>query len=375
MSRRDFYEILGVERGAGPEEIKKAYRQMALKHHPDRNPGDRGAEERFKEAAEAYSVLADPEKRATYDRFGPEGLRGQNFPGFDSTVFEGFEDILGNIFGFDFGFGEVFGGGRRRARAERGRDLGLDVEVTLEEAAQGVERELHLHRAEGCSTCQGTGRKPGTRPSSCPACGGRGQVRHSQGFFTIARTCSRCDGAGEVNLAGCEDCRGTGRTTAKRTLKIRIPAGIDDGARMRLSGEGEAGARGTGRGDLYVQVRVKPHEFFERDGADLAATVTLSFAQAALGVAAEVPTLGGGRETLKIPPGTQPGAVFKLRGHGLPVLERRGTGDLYVKIEVRTPEGLSKEEKVLLREFAERRGEGLDRVDVAGPAKGRTPVH
>ncbi|MBM3312076.1 MAG: molecular chaperone DnaJ, partial [Candidatus Aminicenantes bacterium] len=305
MSRRDFYEILGVGRGASPEEVKKAYRQMALKYHPDRNPGDKEAEERFKEAAEAYSVLADPDKRATYDRFGPEGLKGQGFPGFESTVFEGFEDILGNIFGFDFGFGDVFGGGRRRARAERGRDLGLEVELTLEEAAQGAERELTLHRAEACPTCQGTGRKPGTRPSSCPACGGRGQVRHSQGFFTMARTCSRCDGAGEVHTAGCEDCRGAGRTTAKRTLKIRIPAGIDDGARMRLAGEGEAGARGAGRGDLYVQVRVKPHEFFERDGADLAATVSLSLAQAALGVTAEIPTLEGGRETVKIPPGTQ----------------------------------------------------------------------
>jgi len=372
MSRRDFYDVLGVDRAAGPEDIKKAYRQMALRYHPDRNPGDKEAEERFKEAAEAYSVLGDPEKRETYDRFGPEALRGQGFPGFDSTVFEGFEDILGNFFGFDFGFGDIFGGRRRRSRAERGRDLGLEMEITLEEAAGGVEREINLNRAERCAACDGTRLRPGTRPAPCPACGGHGQIRHSQGFFTVARTCSRCGGAGEIISTPCEACRGTGRTTVKRTLKIRIPAGVESGARLRIAGEGEAGERGGQRGDLYIQVQVKLHPFFEREGSDLACAISMSVAQAALGIAAEIPLLGGGWETLKIPPGTQPGAVFKIKGRGIRELNSRRGGDLYVKVQVRTPEGLSKEEKALLRELAERRGESLDRLEVAFAAKGRS---
>jgi molecular chaperone DnaJ len=376
MNRRDFYDVLGVDRSAGPEEIKKAYRQMALKHHPDRNPGDKEAEEKFKEAAEAYSVLGDPEKRATYDRFGLEGLRGQSFPGFDSSIFEGFEDILGNFFGFNFGFGDIFGGGtRRRARTARGRDLGLEVEITLEEAAAGLDREISLSRAEACPACGGTGMKLGTRPSSCPTCGGRGQIRQSQGFFTIARTCARCGGAGEIITAPCEACRGTGRASAKRTIKIRVPAGIEDGSRLRIAGEGEAGERGAPRGDLYVAVRVKPHPFFEREGADLACRISLSFAQAALGLPVEIATLGGGGETLKIPAGTQSGAVFKLKGRGLRELDSRRTGDLYVKIQVLTPEDLSKEEKALLRRLAELRGESLDRLEVNSRDKERPAVH
>ncbi|MBM3295828.1 MAG: molecular chaperone DnaJ [Candidatus Aminicenantes bacterium] len=375
MSRRDYYDILGLDRSADPEEVKKAYRRMALKYHPDRNPGDALAEERFKEAAEAYSVLGDPEKRATYDRFGHDGLRGEGFPGFEATVFEGFEDILGNFFGFDFGLGDMFGAGRRRrGRAERGRDLGLEIELGLEEAAAGVEREIHLNRAERCGPCEGTGRKPGTKPVSCPACGGRGRIRHSQGFFTVARTCSRCEGAGEIIETPCEDCRGSGRTTVKRALTIRIPAGIVDGARLRIAGEGEAGDRGGGRGDLFVSVRVKPHPFFEREGNDLACQVSLSMAQAALGVTAEIPILGGGRESLKVPPGTQSGAVFKVRGRGLRGWDSRRPGDLFVHVRVRTPEDLTKEEKALLRELAEKRGEKLDRLEVKPHGEERPSV-
>jgi molecular chaperone DnaJ len=364
MNRRDYYEVLSVSRSADRDEIKKAYRQMALKYHPDRNPGDATAEEKFKEAAEAYSVLGDPEKRSVYDRYGREGLRGQAFSGFDSSVFEDFEDILGNFFGFNFGFGDLFGGRGRRGGAERGRDLGLEVAVRLEDAAAGAEKEVTLSRAETCPVCDGRRAKPGTKPTTCPTCGGRGQIRQSQGFFTLARTCSRCGGSGEIIPTPCEACRGTGRASVKRTLKIRIPAGVEDGIRFRMTGEGEAGDRGAPRGDLYVLVRVEPHEFFQRDGHNLTCEIALSVAQAALGITAEIPTLGGGRESLRIPPGTQPGSVFRLKGHGLRDLESRRLGDLYVKVQVRTPEDLSKEEKSLFRRLAELRSENLDRVDI-----------
>jgi len=372
MSRRDYYDILGVSRSAGPDEVKKSYRQMALKYHPDRNPGDKTAEDNFKEAAEAYSVLGDPEKRATYDRYGRDGLRGQSFSGFDASMFEDFEDILGNF----FGFGDLFGGGRaRRGRAERGRDLGLEVEISLEEAAEGAEREIALSRSEPCPACAGSRMKPGTRPSSCPACGGHGQVRHSQGFFAVARTCSRCGGSGEIITAPCEECRGTGRASLKRNLKLRIPAGIEDGARLRIAGEGEVGERGSSRGDLYVLVHIAPHEVFERQGHDLTCEIGISVAQAALGVTAEIPRLGGGRETLKIPAGTQPGFVFRMKGCGLRDLDSRRLGDLYVKVQVHTPDDLSKEERALFHRLAELRGETLERLAVTAERKGRTSVH
>lgn len=364
MNSKDYYEILGVPRNASPEEIKKSYRQMALKYHPDRNPGDKGCEERFKEAAEAYSVIGDPQKRETYDRFGAEGLRGPGFEGFSGSIFEDFEDILGNFFGFNFGFS----GASRRSRAASGRDLGLAIEIALEEAAAGVEKEISLQRAELCPSCGGSKARAGTRPSVCPSCGGRGQVRRSQGFFSVASTCSRCRGTGEVIAAPCEDCRGEGRKTQKRTLKIRVPAGVGDGVRLRLTGEGEAGDAGGSRGDLYVDIRVKAHDIFEREENNLICHLSISLAQAALGVTAEIPILNGGSEKLKIPAGTQSGEIFRLKGCGLKDLERHRMGDLYVKVEVRTPSDLSREEKDLLRRLAEVRRESLDRLD-AGAIK------
>jgi molecular chaperone DnaJ len=363
MAEKDFYQVLGVPRDAPPEDIKKAYRQMALKHHPDRNPGSKEAEERFKEAAEAYSVLGDPEKRSVYDRYGSEGLRGQGFSGFDPSVFEDFEDILGNFFGFSIG--DLFGGGGRSrggTRRSRGRDLALEVEIGLDEAAAGVEREIKLNRAETCPACRGSKRKAGTRPSACPACGGRGQVRYQQGFFTMARTCPRCQGAGEINASPCESCQGKGHVREKRTLKVRIPAGVDDGSRLRLVGEGEAGDEGMPAGDLYVVTRVRKHPFFERDGNDLACEITVSFSQAALGARVEIPTLEG-NEVLKIPAGTQPGETLRLKGKGVQDVTGRRKGDLFVKVLVRTPDNLSKEQKSLLAQLAGLRGEDIESVD------------
>jgi len=363
MADKDYYRILGIARDAPAEDIKKAYRQLALKHHPDRNPGSREDEERFKEAAEAYSVLADPEKRSVYDRFGPAGLRGQGFSGFDSSVFEDFEDILGNFFGFSLG--DLFGGrerGRAGARRHRGRDLALEVEIGLEEAASGVEREIKLNRAEACPVCHGSKRKPGTRPAACPACGGRGQVRIQQGFFTMARTCPRCQGGGEINASPCESCQGKGHVKEKRALKVRIPAGVDDGSRLRLVGEGEAGDQGMPAGDLYVVTRLRKHPFFERDGNDLSCEITVSFAQAALGARIEIPTFEG-NEVVKVPAGTQSGAVVRLKGHGIHDISGRRKGDLYVKVVVRTPDDLTKEQKALLAKLAELRGEDIESVD------------
>jgi molecular chaperone DnaJ len=363
MADKDYYRILGVPRNAPAEDIKKAYRQLALKHHPDRNPGSREDEEKFKEAAEAYSVLGDPEKRSAYDRFGPDGLRGQGFTGFDPSVFEDFEDILGNFFGFSIG--DLFGGRERArggARRRRGRDLALEVEISLEEAARGVEKEIKLNRAEACPGCRGSKRKPGTRPAACPACDGRGQVRFQQGFFTMTRTCPRCQGAGEINVSPCESCQGKGYVREKRTLKVRIPAGVDDGSRLRLAGEGEAGDEGMPPGDLYVATRVRRHPFFERDGSDLVCEITLTFLQAALGARVEIPTLDG-TEVVKVSPGTQPGEILRLKGRGVPDLSGRKKGDLFVKVLIRTPDNLSKEQKTLLAKLAEMRGEDIEAVD------------
>ena len=364
MEKRDYYEILGVSRGAGSDEIKKAYRQAALKNHPDRNPGDQVAEERFKEAAEAYSVLVDSQKRALYDQFGHGGLRGESFQGFNSTVFEDFEDILGNFFGFNFGFGDLFGGSRRaRAQNPRGRDLALELEVTLEESAAGVDKEIALTRAESCAACAGSGMKAGARRGACPSCGGRGQVRHQQGFFTVARTCSHCGGSGEIITEPCGECRGSGTAKQKKNLRVRVPAGVAEGSRLRLTGEGEAGERGAGRGDLYVVIRVRRHDFFEREDDHLTCEIGLSFTQAALGLIVEIPLLTGGVEKLKIPAGTQSGEVFRIKGVGIRNLESRKTGDLYVRVLVRTPEDLTKDQKAILRQLAELRRERLETLD------------
>jgi len=366
MAKKDYYHVLGVPRDASAEDIKRAYRQLALNHHPDRNPGNKEAEERFKEAAEAYSILADVEKRSVYDRFGHEGLRGegfQGFSGFDSSVFEDFEDILGNFFGFSFG--DLFGGrarGRGSGRRSRGQDLALEVEINLEEAAAGVETEIKLTRAETCPACRGSKRKSGTQPTTCPTCGGRGQVRYQQGFFTMARTCPRCQGGGEVNASPCESCQGKGHVREKRALKVRIPAGVADGSRLRLVGEGEAGDEGMPAGDLYVVTRVRKHTFFERAGNDLTCEITISFAQAALGARVEIPTLEGS-EILKVPAGTQPGEIIRLKGKGVQDVAGRRKGDLFVKVLIRTPENLSKEQKALLAKLAEIRGEDIESVD------------
>lgn len=364
MANKDYYEILGVPRNATAEEIKRAYRQLALKYHPDRNPGNKDAEEKFKEAAEAYSVLIDPEKRSTYDRFGIEGLRGggfTGFPGFDSSIFEEFEDILGSF----FGFGDIFGPRTRRRKPgpQRGRDLILELGITMEEAVRGVEKEVSLHRAERCPACQGSGLQPGTRKTSCPTCQGRGQLRYQQGFFTISRTCSHCHGQGEIITTPCQECHGSGSVKQKKSLRIRIPAGVDTGTRLRVEGEGEAGEPGAPRGDLYVSIQVARHPFYEREDNDLYCEVPVSFAQAALGAIIEIPSLDGQVESVKIPAGIQSGEVLKLKGKGIKGFHSYRKGDLYVKVVVKTPQNLSREEKELLRRLAELRGEKLDRPD------------
>ncbi|MBN2206388.1 MAG: molecular chaperone DnaJ [Candidatus Aminicenantes bacterium] len=377
MEKKDYYMILGVARDASPDEIKKAYRQAALRYHPDRNPGDKAAEERFKDAAQAYSVLADPDKRSLYDRFGAEGLRGADaggFPGFDSTIFSDFEDILGNFFGFSFG--DLFGGGagRRRPAAQRGRDLAVEIALSLEEVAHGTEKQIQVARAEICPACRGGKAAPGTRPSRCPQCQGRGQVRSQQGFFVLSRTCPRCAGRGEVIASPCPDCRGTGTQRQKRTLTIRIPAGVDDGTRLRLQGEGEAGDREDLQGDLYVITRVRTHPFFERTEQNLTCRIEIAFSQAALGIEVEIPTLEG-NEILKIPAGTQPGEVIRLKGKGLRDLDGRRKGDLFVKVDVRVPDRLTKEQKALLRQLAETRGETLDGLETGPAQKARNAFH
>jgi len=375
MAKHDYYGVLGCRRDASSDEIKKAYRQMALRYHPDRNPGNREAEEKFKEAAEAYSVLGDTGRRETYDRYGHEGLRGegfQGFSGFNPTIFEDFEDILGNFFGFNFGFGNAFGGTRQGRRApQRGQDLGLEMEVTLEEVATGIEKDIALNRAEPCPSCHGTKLKPGTKATSCPACSGRGQIRHQQGFFTLSRTCPHCQGKGEMISSPCEECRGAGHVRQRKALSVRIPAGVENGSRLRISGEGEAGEHGAGRGDLYVLIKVKKHDFFEREDNHLLCEIAISISQAALGVAVEIPTLDG-TEKLRVPPGTQSGEIFKIKGRGLKDMESRRAGDLYVKVQVRTPGNLTKDQKDLLRRLGELRSENLEFIDQQTVRKSRT---
>jgi len=376
-SKREYYEVLGVRRDSSSEEIKNAFRQMALKYHPDRNPGNKEAEERFKEAAEAYSVLADQDKKSVYDRFGLDGLRGEGFTGFsgfDSSVFEDFQDILGNFFGFSFG--DFFGvrDQQRRSASHRGRDLSLELELTLEEAAKGLDREIKLTRAEACLVCRGTRLRPGAKPAVCPACQGRGQVRYQQGFFAVARTCSRCQGTGEIISAPCENCQGSGRVRQKRVLSLKIPAGVDDGTRLRMTGEGEAGVPGGTRGDLYVMIRVKKHPFFEREKNDLYCEIAISFVQAALGTRVAIPTLEE-NEVLRIPPATQSGDIFRLKGKGIRDIGGRGKGDMFIKISVKTPDDLSKEQRALLERFAELRGENLDSVDTSILNKVKNIIH
>ncbi len=345
-AKRDYYEVLGVSRTASREEIKAAYRKLAVKFHPDKNPGDGDAEESFKEASEAYAVLSDADKRAHYDRFGLAGLGDQPFTGFDESIFGDFSDILGNLFGFEGFFG---GGGRRRSGPEPGADLRTRASISFEEMARGVERTITVPREETCETCGGAGHPAGSKPVPCRTCGGRGQLRVSQGFFTMLRTCPQCGGAGQVISDPCPTCRGQGRVEKVRQVRVPIPAGIEDGTRVRIVGQGEGGRRGGPPGDLYVVVAVQEHDTFVREGADLHVELEISALLAALGAEAEVPTLVG-VEKIQVPAGTQPGDTIALRGKGLPRLRRSGKGDLVAHFRVTVPRRLNAKQRELLQQ-------------------------
>jgi molecular chaperone DnaJ len=341
-----------VARGASDQEVKSAYRKLALQFHPDRNPNNPDAEEKFKEASEAYAVLADGEKRALYDRFGHAGVNGGG--GVDPTVFQDFSDIFGDF----FGFGDIFGqGSRRQSRSQRGADLREDVTLEFEEAVFGTETKVTVRRHETCDGCSGSGAAPGKAPVACRSCAGRGQVRYQQGFFSIARTCPTCQGMGSVITDPCPKCKGQGRVLRQRTVDAKVPAGVEDGTRIRFTGQGESGLAGGPPGDLYVVLHVKEHPFFEREGNDLHCVIPVSFTQAALGAELMVPTLEG-EHTLKVPEGTQSGSAFRIRGKGVPVLNGRGKGDLFVEIRVQTPTKVSKRQRELLQEL-----EGIVQVE------------
>jgi molecular chaperone DnaJ len=354
VSKRDYYEILEVAKTATDIEIKSAYRRLAMKHHPDRNPGDALAEGKFKEAAEAYAILADPQKRSAYDRFGHAGVgaTAAGGAGFDPTVFAefgDFADILGNM----FGFGDLFGGGgsRRRSGPQRGSDLRYDLEISFEESARGAETMIQIPRQENCETCSGSGASPGSSASTCPQCKGQGQVRFQQGFFTVARTCPQCRGAGKVITKPCQTCRGAGRVTKERKITVKIPAGIATGQQLRLQGEGEAGSAGGPAGHLFVVVHVHEHEFFRRDGMNLFCEIPVNFTTVTLGGEIQVPTLDG-NETVKVPEGTQTGTTLRLKNKGMPDVNGRGRGDLFATVQVQTPRKLTKDQRKLIEELA-----------------------
>jgi molecular chaperone DnaJ len=365
VSKRDYYEILGVARTASDQEIKSAYRKLALKHHPDRNPGDKGAEEKFKEAAEAYAVLADSDKRARYDRFGHAAVSGASGPQMDPTIFADFQDIFGGL-GDIFGFGDIFGGGRRRGGPQRGADLRYDLEISFEQAAKGTETTIQIPRHETCETCKGSGAAAGSSPTACPQCRGTGQLRYQQGFFTVARTCGQCRGSGRVVANPCSTCRGAGSVERTRKITVKIPAGIATGQRLRLSGEGEAGALGGPAGDLYVVIIVREHTFFQRDGNDLHCEMPVNFPLLALGGEIPVPGLDG-PEHVRIPEGTATGTTFRLRGKGMPDVSGRGHGDILVTVKAITPKKLTREQKKLLEQLAatlpEQKGEPTAREE------------
>ncbi len=350
MAKRCYYETLGITRGASEQELKSAYRRLAKEFHPDCNPGDMRAELRFKEVSEAYEVLKDPQKRAAYDHFGHAafdggGAGGRGFgPDFASSMSDIFDDL----------FGEFMGGRRgqrQRSSRERGADLRYNLEISLTEAFAGKTAQICVPTSVSCETCSGSGAKAGTKPTSCPTCGGHGKVRASQGFFTIERTCPNCQGRGETIEDPCEGCRGSGRITKDRTLSVNIPAGVEDGTRIRLAGEGEAGLRGGPAGDLYIFLSIKPHEFFQRDGADLFCKVPISMTTAALGGQIEVPTVDGAATRVKVPEGSESGKQFRLKGKGMPVLRSKVSGDMYIQVEVETPKNLTKRQREILEEF------------------------
>jgi molecular chaperone DnaJ len=349
--KRDYYEVLQIQKGVSIEEIKKAYRKLALKFHPDKNPGDAEAEEKFKEAAEAYSVLSDDEKRARYDRYGHQGVGGMG--GFDPNQFADFGDILGDL----FGFGDFFGTSRRKStRPARGNDLRHDLELEFLDAAFGKEVSLDVPRTVTCTTCSGSGAKPGTQPVTCSGCAGRGQIRYSQGFFAVARTCPQCGGAGKVIKDPCPACSGAGRVREEKTISVKVPAGVDDGSRLRIAGEGESGYNGGPAGDLYVFLSVAPHPKFTRRDYDIHSDQSISFTQAALGGEVQTQTIDGA-ESLRVAAGTQPGQVFRLRGKGVRFLDGGDRGDHYVHMSVRVPTSLTEDQKRLLQEFAATEGE------------------
>src|SRR5215468_7981275 len=353
MTKRDYYAVLGLEKGASEEEIKKAYRKLAVKYHPDKNPGDRSAEEKFKELGEAYEVLNDSQKRAVYDQYGHAAF-DRRAGGFGRSG--GFHDpfeVFREVFGGASIFEDLFGGGRRDpTQPERGDDLRYDMEITFEEAAHGCQKEITVTKPERCDVCHGSGAEAGSQTRTCATCGGRGQVISSRGIFSIAQTCPHCQGAGRVIEKPCKTCRGSGRRERTSKITLRIPAGVDTGSRLRSAGNGEAGRRGGPAGDLYVVLHVQPHAIFQRDGDDLLCEVPVSFVQAALGAEIEVPTLDG-KTHIKVPPGTQPGAVFRLKGKGIKNVQGFGSGVLHIRVIVEVPSHLNHAQKAKLQEFAE----------------------
>lgn len=347
-SKRDYYEVLGVERNADADGLKKAFRKLAMQHHPDRNPGDKQAEESFKEASEAYEVLSDPDKRARYDRFGHQGVEG--FSGGFNTV--NINDIFGEI------FGDIFGGGRRRQARNRGADLRYNLELAFEEAAFGTEVQVKIPRPKRCGECEGTGSKS-RQMRTCPTCGGAGEVRYTQGFFAVSRACGQCNGSGHVVSDPCKACKGNGTVDAVSELSVKIPPGVDSGTRVRLAGEGEPGENGGPSGDLYVVVHVKEHPLFHREEYEVFCEVPISFVQAALGAQLEVPTLDG-MVKMKVPEGTQSGKIFRLKGKGIPHLHGSGRGDQHVRVVVETPQNLTSKQRELLSQFAESSGADIN---------------
>lgn len=351
MAKSDFYDLLSVGRDAGEAEIKKSYRKLAMQYHPDRNPGDAGAEKKFKEVSEAYEVLKDKDKRAAYDRFGHAAFDGAatgHASGFDFAG--GFSDI------FDDLFGEFTGARRGRTSAQRGADLRYNLQISLEDAFNGKQASVKVPGTVTCNSCAGTGAKPGTSPKTCASCGGHGKIRSQQGFFTVERTCPTCNGIGRVIADPCRDCSGGGRVRKQKTLSVTIPPGVEDGTRIRLAGEGEAGSRGGPAGDLYIFLSVKPHRLFRRDGSNILCQVPISMVTATLGGSIEVPTVAGMRARINIPAGTQTGKQFRLRGKGMPVLHGSSVGDMLIQTVVETPVNLSRKQKDMLREFQDSGG-------------------